>query len=175
MDLTVFQGSLKALTHLFLQQTYSHLGHATWLVSDGDTFLSLLCDMWVLSPAFRKDPSLNLVEGSPLQLPCEAYPGSLERRGEGLLPPVPAAPCHFLNTSVSGTSLPSAVRGSLDSSSQSTHVSNSAVLGLVCKHGSGSHHLQLTVLAKAESRRGLPFWLNKSDFHKDLCSPSSHK
>ena len=146
-----------------------------WLVSDGGIFLSLLSDMWALSPAFRKDPSLNLVEGSPLQLPREAYPGSLERRGEGLLPPVPAAPCRFLNASVSGTSLPSAMRGSLDSSSQSKHVRNFAVRGLVCKCGSSSHHLQLAVLAKAESRRGLPFWLNTSDFHKDLCSPSSHK
>lgn len=55
MDLSVFEGSLKTLIS-FCSIFFFHLGPATWLVSGGGTFLSLLSDMWVFSKAFRKGP-----------------------------------------------------------------------------------------------------------------------
>ena len=65
--------------------------------------------MGALSKAVRKDPSLNLVTWRQLQQPHEVSPGSLERRGEGLPPPVPATLCHLLEVFVPDTSPPSAV------------------------------------------------------------------
>lgn len=102
MDLIVFQGSLKALTYFFLQETFSHLGQSTWLVSGRSTFLlSLLSDMWALSQAFRKVFSLNLVKSCHFTLPCEAFQSSMKKRGEELYPfaiatPVTSLHIHFM-------------------------------------------------------------------------------
>lgn len=88
MDFIVFQWSLKALTYFFLQETFSHLGPTSYVISfSRGIFLSLLSDMWALS--FQKGSLLELGEVQPFQV----YLRSMEKRGEGLSP-LRQQPCY---------------------------------------------------------------------------------
>ena len=108
MDRFFFQGSLKALTHLFCSRHF--LAWDEYVISFSWRYISVRA-WWHGSPqrSFQKGPSLNLVMCSQLQQPHEVFPGSLERRGQGLAPPVPAILCRLLKVFVPDTSPPSAV------------------------------------------------------------------